>query len=517
MSESVDPHPDLFDSPTPLPTTRSSEGNSKSSTGGGVTVPSHNAYSTPQYNATVSSHLKTSSKPPARSQAAFPDSDLDSNPPRSTQSSVPLLKAMDIRDTTDLNPIVQIWMPAQQRIAPLRSLILVGRVDVIRERARCKQQEELFERLVNAFIATLEAVRQQGSYFQRTEELGNLARQITLARDDLRRVSEKRAVFEDSLSNQEYKLTELEKEIYSELDAELRSQLKAHTSDISHSYSPSEGPVLSGNPVVESEANLNLLDELYSRIGDLRNFLELLNDFEYDLRQELDERDLLRATGQTDMTSDEQFFEGAKVERDRIERELEKAKRDVNRLKDLCKNQGIEFEDVHFSNLQQKVDTEIVPSTSLLVDPDSRLGSSQSSIYNTFVNARERVRNWLKLSDNSQEPHTGTAGLEPSESRSDAWEIPTNPCNSRRPSSVKTIGNDYPLRGPPEWNFGPPAGSPEIQALLLESAAATLQPRETQASEVQQPKIRCADGCASEEPLPVDRPPERDEPRPKTA
>ncbi|KAF2179456.1 hypothetical protein K469DRAFT_641352, partial [Zopfia rhizophila CBS 207.26] len=297
--------------------------------------------------------------------------------------------------------IVTTWMSAKERIASLRSLILTARMSVKWERNRCHQQEELFVNIMNSFMSVLDVAASQGFYSPSKDELDHLSRKLNSSSDDLKRQREKTARMEDGLSNQEYRLTELEGEIYQELDREFRLHRSSNqTSTTSHSVSEEPTSIRD----TDTEIVEPLLDELYSRMGDLRILLDRLNDFEYELRQELDERDLLRAAGQCNLDSDEEFFEGRKIERTQIQSELEQAHADVNRLKELCTAQGIPFEDVQFPNLLDNAYSETSTATSGNKQENiSTRRSGSSNILNTFLNARERVKSWLGDSSRPEE------------------------------------------------------------------------------------------------------------------
>lgn len=368
--------------------------------------------------------------------------------------------------------IIKLWMSAKHRIALLRNFILTTRMDARKQKTRCKQQEESFYRIMSDFISVL-GIATKSSYSQYKTDLDRLSMQLRTIWDEIKALRESSCSLEDALSNYEYQLTELEDEVYSQLDQEFRRN--------SPQPSPHNASNRSTQPDHATTTNADTAprDELYSRMSDIRIFLDRLTNFEYTLGQELDERDVLRAAGQIDISSDEQFFEEAKVERARIQNDLEQAQADVAKLKEQCTRLGLEFEDVQFHNPlvdETEIYTESLSPMAEQPDivPDERRGSS--SILDSFFSARERVRNWvtnpssLKFQpcDNGMEVRE-QAERGPESEFGCGWVLMPEPSRNRRPSSPLSLEAFDRCHNYPQWTTGPPPGSELLEALLLES------------------------------------------------
>lgn len=367
-------------------------------------------------------------------------------------------------DTNAQISVIQIWMAAVRQITSLQNVILTARMDVKRERTRCRQQEEFFESIMDSFIDLLHSATTHASYAECKKDLDDLSHKMKASREELKVQRQRSNELENGLSNQEYQLTKLEEEIYQKLDTEFRLGSPKPTSPPAQPAFPTQRQF----ETVDTDTSRGPREELYSRMADLRILLERLNNFEFDLRDELDQRDILRATGQFDVSSDAAFFEETRAERAKIQTELEQAQADVERLKQQCIQRGIQFEDVQFHNLfnDADIDTFSTPSTqeeaAILPLPESPGG-----IIGSFLIARERVKRWLDPSSpqnqgNSPAEHEGDSQAR-RESWSDVgWVTPDSWPRRERPSAGDGA------HGMPVWNSGPPPGSSHLEALLRE-------------------------------------------------
>lgn len=277
---------------------------------------------------------------------------------------------------------------------------------------------------------------------------------------------------EDRLSSHEYTLTKLEQKVYHQVDSEWRPGLTEQTPLISQPSALLER----SHEAFQGPTSQNPRDELYSRMGDLRILLDRLHEFEDYLRQELDERDILRATGQILLSDDAVFLEETRNERAKLQSDFEEAQADVERLKQRCIRQGIDFQDVQFQDpFQQETCYDDAYSTLSTQEEPAALSLPESppGILGTILATRERVKNWLKNPSSSDILLTGTAERESEdrarpESRLDAdWVLPCGrsswPRHGRPVSSASSAGDDK------TRTSRPPLGSELMKAFLNES------------------------------------------------
>lgn len=371
--------------------------------------------------------------------------------------------------------VIHAWMSAIRQITSLRDIILTARMDIKRERMLCYQQEEFFQGLMDDFVVLLNSAIEDDSYIERKNEFDNLSGNMKSSGKELKVLRQRTSGMEDGLSSQEYRLTQLENELHQYIDAEYRLN---STQPIENSSRTSMATTLHAK-TNDTEPPTNPRDELYSRMGDLRILLDRLNDFEYELRQELDERDVLRATGQIKVSDDTVFFEEVRNEREKLQRELEDAQSDVERLKQVCARKGIEFEDVYFhSPFYPNNEYDQASSTPSIQAEVAKplLHESPSGIVSNYFSMRERVKDWLEDPSSVVPSLPATAEKEPennarrwSQSSGD-WVLTHSWPQGRRPSSTRSAGNIEAHFGmPPQWNLGPLPGSDRITAMLKDS------------------------------------------------
>jgi hypothetical protein len=390
-------------------------------------------------------------------------------PPNDNENSYPML------DPNAQLRVVHAWMDAMRQVASLRNIILTGRIDVKREQARCSQEEETFKRHMDSFMATITIAQEHGTYQECKANLEDLSRKVKMSGEELSSLRKGCSEREDNVSNHEYQLTRLEEHIYHQIDAEYRFNSIQPTTNSSHGSLSTQVQAVNNT----AQAPSNARDELYSRMGDLRILLDRLSEFEYELRQELDERDVLRATGQIDVSDDKTFFEGRREDRAKLQQELEETQADVERLKHLCRRKGIDFEDVHFHNpFYSYIEADGTYSTLSTQAEASKmpLPESPSGILDAYFSKQERVENWVLEDPSSSGPTlTGTAGTGADERARRESDSSYDRCMSqspplgRRPSSARSAGDNEAFFGMPQWMSGPPPGSEHIAALLKES------------------------------------------------
>ncbi|KAH7378345.1 hypothetical protein BKA66DRAFT_571766 [Pyrenochaeta sp. MPI-SDFR-AT-0127] len=315
----------------------------------------------------------------------------------------------------------------------------------------------------------------QGLNSESQDTLNRLLHELKGSRNELKSLRERAAALEDSLSRYEYQLQRIEEDVYQELDRELQDNRAPHEP---HLESSSAGII---EPKTHDTGTATeLRDMLYSRMGDIRIHLERLNNFEFDLQDELQERDILRAAGNAEVTTDAEFFEHARGERARIQQELEDAQVEVSKLKERCIQNNIGFEDPQFAEVLYQPGMDSLVTASGLGEPQMEEHQGSSTIINAFFNAQERIKQWLEKpsgSPNSEPDATKEARQEwtrRDSSSSDAGWVMT-PSLVRPPSSLRTVGmNGLAESELPQWRAGPPPGSSLIEALLLESSSTPL-------------------------------------------
>jgi hypothetical protein len=349
--------------------------------------------------------------------------------------------------------VIDAWMSAIRQITSLRDVILTARMDIKRERTLCSQQEAFFESLMDAFVTLLNSVLEHGSYLQCKNDLDDLSKKMLSSKEDLKMLRQRSSRMEDGLSSQEYRLTKLEEDLYQRINTEYEPNSTQTAADSSRTSNTTKIPMKANRP----EDPASPRDEFYSRMGDLRILLDRLGNFEHELRQELDERDLLRATGQIRISDDTDFFAETRNERAKLQKELEDTQADVKRLKQLCIYEGIEFEDIQFHNpfyLEAVTDETyskppIQAEAATLPRPES-----SSGIISSFLSTQDKVKDWLKDPSSSEPLPTGTAERLTETARRESfcssdWEMPHSWLRKRRPSSARSEGNGEAALPPP--------------------------------------------------------------------
>ena len=372
-------------------------------------------------------------------------------------------------------PSFQIWMSARTHIASLRNAVLITRIDVKRERSQLYRQEEELTSILKSFTYVVENSIPQKLDLHSKHTLNRHSQDLKHCKSDLEVQRQRTAALEGTLSNYEYQLQQVEEDVYFELDHETRRNELTYKMQVQSNSTQTVPPSDSGFDDVAE-----LRERLYSRMGDLRIHLERLNNFEFDLREELEERDLIRASGQTDIITDAQFFEQTRSDRARIQQDVEDAQTDVRELKEHCVRDGVDFEEPDLPDMLFHTETKdlVAPFEPPAHQHQAQRGSS--SIIGAFFSAQERVKRWLKEPSGSQNlEKEGTAEIPQGRARRESsssdmgWVM--TPSTTRRPASMKAAGrHGSAVLDAPEWRYGPLPGSALLEALLLESATTPL-------------------------------------------
>jgi hypothetical protein len=374
---------------------------------------------------------------------------------------------------------MDLWLSTRAHVASLVGLILVTRTNLKREQYQRDRQESKVEDLLSECMAQLHA--HTASDMERRNNAFQSHHQLERCRADLKLLRERTAILEDTLSNYEYQLERLEEAVYLDIiEARRQEEPKPEPPKAPSSFLNTTLPIDTGHDHAPG-----LRERLYTRMGDIRIYHERLSNFEFDLRDRVEERDAIRAAGQNELTSNADFFERARAQRMRLKEEHDKAHEDVREMKLLCFQQGIEFEEPDFLN-------PIYCTHPEGTTPSSEAAPGLPNMIEDYFSSQERTANWLAESaepanaiGEDEEDGFGQEKRRASASSDGVW-VP-------RPSSGqrKISRSMAPRRGPVAYNSvqcqsSSPPGSPWLEALSLESASTPLgtfrQRSETQAS-----------------------------------
>jgi hypothetical protein len=360
---------------------------------------------------------------------------------------------------------MEIWISNRPRIASLRGVILVMRTNLRRERLQCRRQEELEQGLLAQCYAHIDGFTADKTGDEQLDRFNEAYTKLKLCKADLTSLRERTAAFEDALSNHEYQLDRLEETVYSDMIQLTQQEETQQTIQAPSSFLHPALPIDNGQ-----DHSLDLRDRLYMRMGDIRIYHERLSNFEFDLRERAEERDLIRAEGTRQISTDAVFFEQARAQRLRIHEEHIKAHEDVRLLKQQCVQRGIEFEEPDFVNSI---------SCTLLEDPSPTSDSTHapSNLVGDYFASQDRVQTWLGEPIESRvhvlDDHEGVDGYarrRDSASSDMSW--------ISEPNSEKRSAPDTSLRrhssapyNISQWRMTPPLGStwPDSTSLSLAS------------------------------------------------
>jgi hypothetical protein len=370
----------------------------------------------------------------------------------------------DLLSTPHTQPI-DFWLSTRPQVASLVGAILVTRTNLKKERLQCERQEKTEEELFGKCMARLHALPLSDLNVNSREDVYRSYNELKICRADLRSLRERTAALEDTLSNYEYQLERLEEEVYTNIPQARQPKKPAQEQKAPSSILHTTLPIQTGQ-----HHNLGLQERLYTRMGDIRIYHERLSNFEFDLRDRVEEREAIRAAGQNELTSNSEFFERARAQRLRIKEEHDKAHEDVRELKLQCLHEGIEFEEPDFLN-------PIYCTHPEGTTPNSEPAPGLPNMIEDYFASQERTAKWLGGSAESTDA-PGEIGEEVSNYGTRRASASPDIVWVQRPSSEQRRGSKPPSRSAspaahdaPQWRSGPPPSSARLEALLLESAS----------------------------------------------
>ena len=350
------------------------------------------------------------------------------------------------------------WLSHRSHISSLRSTILVMRTNLRKERLQCWHKEDVEQKLQ---AQCLNCLSEDAIYKNSTESWNRWIKtfaELKRCRADLISSREQTAALEDALSSQEYQLDRLEETIYSDV---------AQPTDQDGPYQPVQTPssfLHTALPIDnDHDHDMGLLEKLYMRMGDIRIYHERLSNFEFDLRERAEERELIRAAGTNQLSTDAVFFDRARVQRSRIQEEHTRAHEDVHLLKQQCTEQGIEFQEPEFAKSMYCTLLEsTTPSSSSIQAPPNMVGD--------YFASQERVETWLgkptepelHVSDDDEETDHQESSRHPA-SPDMVWISSSRP--EKQPLSDKGLRRRYSAPyDMSQWRMTPSIGShsPEV-------------------------------------------------------
>jgi len=360
---------------------------------------------------------------------------------------------------------MKIWLSHRSRISSLRSTILVMRTNLRRERLQCRHKEEVEQKLQ---AQCMTHVNEDAIYKNSTESWDRWIEtfaELKSCRADLISSRKQTAALEDALSSQEYQLDRLEETIYSDV---------AQSTDQEGSHQPVQTPssfLHTALPIANDlDHDMGLLEKLYMRMGDIRIYHERLSNFEFDLRERAEERELIRAAGTNQLSTDAVFFDRARVQRSRIQEEHTKAHEDVHSLKQQCIEQGIEFQEPEFAkSMYCTVLESTTPSSGSIQAPLNLVGD--------YFASQERVETWLgkpiepelHVSDNDEDTDHQETKMQPS-SPDLIWISASRPGKQLLPDTGLRRRNSAPY-DISQWRMTPSIGSGWPEAMPRAPAA----------------------------------------------
>jgi hypothetical protein len=375
------------------------------------------------------------------------------------------------RSTLPLTPYTHLkddWMSTRSQVASLRGAILVTRTNLKKERLRCDQQEKIEEDLFGKCMSRLHALTLSGLDVDIRDDMYRSYNELNFCRTDLRLLRERTAIIEDTLSNYEYQLERLEEEAYLDITQSRQQKEPEHERRAPSSFLHTALPIQTGQ-----DHGLGLRERLYTRMGDIRIYHERLSNFEFDLRDRVEERDAIRAAGLNDLTSNAEFFERARALRMRIKEEHDRAHEDVLELKRRCVQEGLEFEEPDFLNPIHCTHPEGTT-------PSSEPTPGLPNMIEEYFASQERTANWLGESvepmdaiGNDEEEVSNRETRRASASSDMVW-VARPASRQRRRSKPSSRRRSPAAYDAPQWRSGPPPGSPWLEALLLESSSTPL-------------------------------------------
>ncbi|KAI8937914.1 hypothetical protein NX059_005598 [Plenodomus lindquistii] len=361
---------------------------------------------------------------------------------------------------------IQTWMSARPQISSLRDMILAVRTNLGRENNNRRQHEHMFQLVATDFISAVELFMATINTDPSPHALRHLHQKLVTYKDSMDTARDRAAPLEELLSNHEYQLQRVEEMAYTHMHNITEPNTRQSSKD-KGTFDPEPG-----EPAV--------LKRLYLSMGHVGNLLERLYNFEFDLREQLDERDIARRTGEILADTDAQFFEDSRLQREQLERQLETAQAEMQALKLSCHRDGIEFEEPNFPDVlfHTREESSLSRSEPVISRPRALPGSS--STIDAWFSSQDNTKKWVERLPTTSEQQNQDEFLgaplkitvEPWKRRMSAasefeWVDSTN-ARGRPDSTSVSISASL-----PQWR-DPPPGSSLLEALLLESATTPL-------------------------------------------
>jgi len=241
---------------------------------------------------------------------------------------------------------------------------------------------------------------EKGNLEHAQPELARTYQEIRESNAELNQQESQTRDLEDRLCVLEYQLGKLEDGLYQ--DREIGPD---YETGYGYTETSSEGVTVTSSNGTTHDNTPPCLQELYSRMGDLKIFQDRLEDFKFEHQQELRNREALLSQGEAVLPEDE-FLESYRLEENQIRAELVRAETDVQDLRELCLREGINPDDeIFLPNLEAHSEPFTVPPE--IEDatvqqyhsyPMKPYGNSPPTghIFSGILSTRDRINTWLK-------------------------------------------------------------------------------------------------------------------------
>ncbi|KAF2204020.1 hypothetical protein GQ43DRAFT_469477 [Delitschia confertaspora ATCC 74209] len=288
-------------------------------------------------------------------------------------------------------------------------------IDYKKERAMIFRYAEHLKGLKNELVQSVESlisVVREGPVQRIKEELNNLSPNIDSCIHGMQLEDQKCSLIEDRIADLLYRVSKIEGQMCPGLENHLHhvqpSEYPPRTDSATSQYQMVDDSIYPTPAIVE---------ELYSRMGDYKNYMEELHNFEWELREALDERESLRANPNVNLVSDEEFFKEQKGLRAQLIENLDLAQADVTRLRQQCINDGIPFEDglgfpiIPFNTGNESHAQTSTHTSAMGILPLDPANASPESIIGGFFDTQNRVADWIEdTPEGYHEPHPSSEG-----------------------------------------------------------------------------------------------------------
>lgn len=298
-------------------------------------------------------------------------------------------------------PLKRSCFSAQRRVARLRGRVLALRGQLVDQRSKCLILRRHSQEVQGKFMSMLDPAVEKGNLEHAQPELAQTYQEIRESNAELNQQESHTLDLEDRLCVLEYRLGKLEDRLYQDRE----TGLEDYETGYGYTGTSSEGiTVTSSNGTTHDNAP-PCLQELYSRMGDLKILQDRLEDFEFEFQQELRNREARLSQGEAVLPEDE-FLESYKPEEDQIRAELVQAETDVQDLRKLCLREGINPDDeiflpnseVHSEPFTVPPEIEGATVQQYPLYPMRPYGNSPPTghIFSGILTTRDRINAWLK-------------------------------------------------------------------------------------------------------------------------